>query len=176
MTLKSNIYDHPNYVTSDAIEIPSLTGNGGSSKYVSFTGRQIKSVCLLPLTAGTSADVVTVVAVTTLPTTLTNASSSTAYTGTSTLTLLNVATFGSGSVVPQYVPLSGGTFTVKVINVSGTTTTTSTSTGVVFPQGNAGGVSVGANDQFQLVKGTDATVVYTAEIEYNYTPGTNFTL
>lgn len=177
MAQSSRTYDHPQYTTQDTLDVPSLTGASALSKYVSFTGRNFKSVTLLPTTAGTSADVCQFIAITTLPTTLvTSAGVSTSYTGTSTLTVLNLATFGSGSVTPQYVPLSGGTFNIQVVNVSGTTTSTATATNVVLPTGASGGIQVGALDQYQLKKGTDATVVYTGSIEYNFTPGSNYTL
>lgn len=172
----SRPYDHPLYTSQDTHLIASTTGASAISKYVSFTGRQLKSVTLLPTTAGTSNDIVQFIAVTSLPVTLNLASgATTSYTGSSTLTILALGTFGSGSVTPQSFTLAGGTYNIQVVNVSGTTTSTSTATNVVLPTGPQGGLSIGALDQYQFKKGTDATVVYVGEVEYAYTPGTNFT-
>ncbi len=177
MTQTSRPYDHSQYTTYDAIDVPSLTGASAVSKYVSFTGRQLRSVTALPTTAGTSNDILQFITVTTLPQSFTLASgATTSYTGTSTVTVLALATFGSGVTTAQNVAISGGTFNLQVVNINGTTTSTSTCTNAVLPSGPSGGLAVGALDQFQLKKGTDATVVYTAEVEFNFTPGSNYTL
>lgn len=180
----SKSYDDPAYRQPDPLPFPATTAGSGnlSQKFVSFTGRQIKSLTVLPTTAGTSADVLQLIVVTSGPVVLvgSNGSSLTqtpfgagTLTGTSTLSYLNVGTVGSGAVAPAYFNISQGTFNVQVVNG----TTTATCANAVIGSGiAAGGQALVAGDQFWMKKGTDATVVYVGEFETFFTPGTSFTL
>ena len=170
----SKAYDNAAYLQPDPQDFPALTGASAlSQKFISFTARQLKSVSVVPTTAGTSNDVLQLVQVTTLPVNFVGVTGTASFaTGTSTVTLTNLGTFGSGATAPQYLNLSQGTFTITVVNG----TTTSTATNVTLGSGVNGGLSVGALDQYWIKKGTDATVVYVGEIEGFFTPGTSFTL
>lgn len=173
----SKSYDDAAYRQPDPLPFPAISAgaNANTQKFVSFTGRQLKSVTILPTTAGTSADVLKLIVVTSGPVALvgSNGSSLVSTTGTSTLTYLNLGTIGSGAVAPAYFNVSQGTFNVQVVN--GTTTTTATNA-VIGSGIGAGGQNLVAGDQFWVQNGADATIVFVGELETFFTPGTNFTL
>ena len=182
MAQKTYAYDNVNYTSSDVHDFTVGTGSGTlSQKFVAFTGQQIKSVTLAPTTAGTSADTVQLPQLTTLPVTFggtsgtASAAASVAGTNTTTVTITNLGTFGSGATLPQNLVVSGGSgYTVTVVaGVGGGTTT---ATGVTIASGPNGGLTVAALDQFWVKKGTDATVAYSGQVEFQYTPGSSFTI
>jgi len=172
----SKAYDSAYYLQADPMDFSaSAAGSGGlGQKFVSFTGRQLKSVTLLPAAAGTSNNTVQFQHITSLPVNFVGSGGSgtaSFASGTSTVTLTNLGTFGSASAVPQYFPLAGGTYTITVVNGG----STQTATNCVLPQGPQGGLTVAALDQFYFKNGTDATATFTGEIESYFTPGTSFT-
>jgi hypothetical protein len=176
-TVYSKSYDDPAYRQPDPLPFPATTAGSGNltQKFVCFTGRQLKSVTVVPVTAGTSADVLQLIVVTSGPVNLvgSNGSSLFSATGTTTLTYLNLGTIGSGATAAAYFNISQGTFNIQTVNG----TTTATATAAVIGSGiAAGGQTLNAGDQFWLKKGTDATVVYIGEFESFFTPGTSFTL
>lgn len=172
----SKAYDNAAYAQPDPLAFAATpaAANSLGQKFVSFTGRQIKSLTLLPTTAPEAADVLKAVLVTSLPVNFVGAGGGTASfaSGTSTITITNLGTVGSGVVAPQYFNISQGTYTVTVLNG----TTTSTATNYVFPSGVAGGLSVAAGDSFWFQKGTSTASIYVGEFETFFTPGTSFTL
>jgi hypothetical protein len=182
MALKSYTYDNVNYASTDVDDFNIAAGASSlSQKFVSFTAKQLKSVTLAPTTAGTSADVSTLVQLTTLPVVFVgtsgtaSAAASVAGTNTNTVTITNLCTFGSGATLPQYIPISGGgPFTITVTAGVGGGTTTATA--VTLANGPNGGLTVGTLDQFWLKHGTDATVAFSGQYEYQFTPGSGFTV
>lgn len=86
-------------------------------------------------------------------------------------------------------PTTAGTSNdvVSLVTISGTTTTTNTlgtvGSGVAtlqnFPAGTGNtptGIAINSGDTFYVQKGTDATVVYTGEIETRMQVGANLTV
>lgn len=76
MSTKSMAYNHPAYTSVRNLPIigitAGLTGNAGTGlKYAAFTAQLIKSVTLKPATAGTSADVVSLIQISGTTTTTT---------------------------------------------------------------------------------------------------------
>jgi hypothetical protein len=182
MALKSYAYDNVNYISTDEDTFNVAAGASSlSQKFVTFTQKQIKSVTLAPTTAGTSNDVSTLVQLTTLPVVFVgtsgtaSAAASVAGTNTNTVTITNLSTFGSGATLPQNIPLSGGgPFTITVTAGVGGGTTTATA--VTLPSGPTGGLAMASLDQIWVKHGTDATVAYSGALEYQYTPGSSFTI
>ena len=182
MALKSYTYDNVNYASTDVDDFNIAAGASTlSQKFTSCTSKQLKSVTLVPTTAAAASDVSKVVQLTTLPVTFVgtsgtaSAAASVAGTNTNTVTITNLGTFGSGATLSQNLVVSGGSgYTVTVVaGVGGGTTT---ATGVTLPSGPNGGLTVNALDQFWVKKGTDATVAYTGQVEFQYTPGSSFTI
>lgn len=176
----SKAYDDPTYRQPDPLDFPATSAgaNGLAQKFISYTGRQIKSVTVLPTNSATAAgNVLQMVVVTGLPVLYVGAGGGTCSgpggTNTNTLTILNLGTYGSGNVASSYFPISGGTYNIQLVNTVGTTTATN----VVIPQGLAGGgIPVQALDQFWVKNGTDAQFTFLGEIECFFTPGTSMTL
>lgn len=173
----SKSYDDAAYRQPDPLPFPATSAGSGTltQKFVSFTGRQLKSVTVLPTTAAEASDVLQLIVVTSGPVALvgSNGSSLVSTTGTSTLTYLNLGTLGSGATAPAYFNVSQGTFNVQVVN--GTNTTTATSA-VIGSGIGAGGQLLVAGDSFWLKHGTSTALVIVGEFETFFTPGTNFTL
>lgn len=177
MALKSYIYDDVNYRSTDAMELTIAAGNAAASaKFTTFTTKQIKSLTLVPTVASAASDVNKVVQLTTLPVSFSGGvgtATGIGGTATSTVTVNGVGTFGSGSVTAQYIPISGGTFaSITVVQGAGTTTATN----AVLPSGPNGGLTMGTGDLIYVVSGTDTVVTYSGELEYQYTPGSQFTI
>lgn len=125
MATKSMAYDHPTYTAVDDESLGQVSGSAGTStRYAAFTGRLIKSVVAHCDTAGTSADILSLITIS----------------GTTTTTTA-ITTAGSGS------PATNGTVSTAL----------STS--------NGGGLVMNQGDVAYLVKGTDATLKWTASIE-----------
>lgn len=128
MATKNMMYDHPAYLAVLPIQATIGTGSGtASEKFVAFTNMLVKSVTVIPTTAGTSNDVV----------------SSIQISGTTTTTTA-IGTFGSAATAFKNTALA---------------------TAANLAQG----------DLFYLVKGTDATVAYTATFETVIVPSANVT-
>ena len=182
MALKSYTYDNVNYASTDVDDFNIAAGASTlSQKFTSFTSKQLKSVTLVPTTAAAASDVSKVVQLTTLPVTFVgtsgtaSAAASVAGTNTNTVTVTNLCTFGSGATLGQYIPLSGGgPFTITVTAGVGGGTTTATA--VTLANGPNGGLTVGTLDQIWVQHGTDTAVAFAGQFEYQFTPGSSFTI
>jgi hypothetical protein len=187
-TAFSRTYDNALYTTVDELQ---GTIAAAVSSAVSFTGvaqKQVKSVTLVPTTAPTAADQVTLTLYSLYAQafgTATGAASPALAGGTATSTSYNkvsifieqsgtaFAGLAANSPVynPLYVQISGAKGTVVVAGPAGT----NTQAGYVFPTGPTGGLSVNAGDVIVLAKGTDSVGIYQVSVETSYTPGASFT-
>ena len=92
MATKQMSYDHPAYTAVRNLPAGTLSGSGGvSTKYASFTAQLIKSVTLVPFTAGSSNDVTSLISIS----------------GTTTTTTA-IATYGSAATTVKNVALASG--------------------------------------------------------------------
>jgi hypothetical protein len=183
---RSYAYDNTNYIQSDPINFSLAAAGSSNAKFTAFTRKQLKSITLVPTTAPTANDQLTITLVSLSAQafgTATGASyipgGGTGIVGTSTATSSNTVTIGpltSFGTAPVFNPhvdiLSGGTFTVVVANGSGT----NTQTGYVFPIGPTGGLTVNPGDVLTVAKGTDTVGVYQCEAEFYFTPGSTLTI
>lgn len=121
-------YDHPSYITVQGMPFTITAGSGTTVRAAMFADGIAKSMVIKPVVVSTTADTVTVFAVT--------------NTTTKTLGVTTIASAQS-------------TFSRLEFTTASRTLT----------QG----------DEIRIVKGTDATVVYGATIEYVTTPGATVT-
>lgn len=133
MATKQQAYDHPLYQAVGSTPTGQMNGSAGTStKFAAFLDMKIKSITLRATTAGTSADVVSLVNVSGTTTT------TTAY-----------GTIGSGAAT----------------------------TGVnLTPSAATSQVSLSQGDLWYVQKGTDATATYVGAVEYVINPSANPTL
>lgn len=193
---KSVAYDEAQYQQTDPVNFSIAAAGSSSSLITAYTTKQLKSVTLVPTTAPTANDQITVT-LTTLGASLQAFGTATIvnYTpaaivgaqGTVTATASNIVTLtgiGNGLAAgqtfpigtcpafnPCYFPIAGGTYTVVVANAAGTNTQTS----YVFPNGPSGGLVMSPGDVLKIAKGTDTVAVYQGEAEFTFTPGSNIT-
>ena len=187
---RSYAYDNTNYIQADPNPFTiAATGSSGTN-YVSFTKKQLKSITVVPTTAATANDQLTITLVSLYAqafgtatggsyvpnygsvATSTTGGTSTA-TGSNTVTIGPLTTMGTAPKFnPTYLPISGGTYTVVVANSVGT----NTQTGYVFPQGVLGGLTLNPGDVLTVAKGTDTVGSYLLELETTFTPGSALTI
>lgn len=129
MATQSMSYDHEAYTVPQSNPLALAAGSGTSARFTVFADSIAKSLVIKPTTVSTSADTVTVYAVT----------------NTTTKTL-GVTTIASGQSTYSRLELTTASRTLTV------------------------------GDEVRVTKGTDATVVYAANVETLTAPGANVTL
>lgn len=183
----SRTYDNALYTTVDEIQGSIAAAVNSSFVQTGVAQKQIKSVTLVPTTAPTAADQVSLVLYSLYAQafgTATGAASPALGGGTATSTSYNkvTVTLGTGASFsafavnspvynPIYVNLSGAKGTVVVAGPAGT----NTQGGYVFPTGPNGGLTMNPGDVLVLAKATDSIGVFAVTVETAYTPGANFT-
>jgi hypothetical protein len=194
---RSYAYDNTNYVQADPISGSIAAAGSSNFKMTAFIKKNLRSITLVPITAPTANDQLTltlvslyaqafgtatggsytgsgtyVLAGTSTTTQWTNGGTSTA-TGSNTVTIGPLVTFGTCPAFnPVYMNIDGGTYTVVVANGGGT----NTQTGYVFPFGNQGGLQLNPGDVLTIAKGTDTVGAYQIEAELTFTPGSSLTI
>jgi hypothetical protein len=183
---KSFTYDNAVYTTVDEIQGTIAAAVSSSFTLTGVSQKQIKSVTLVPTTAG-NADQLSLTLYSLFAQafgTATGAASPSLAGGTATSTSYNkvTVTLGTGASFtawgalspvynPIYVNLSGAKGTVVVAGPSGT----NTQAGYVFPTGPNGGLTMNPGDILVLAKATDSLGVFAVTVETQYTPGSTFT-
>ena len=117
MAKKSMAYDHPTYLTREALT-GSVTGSGGAARFATFTTMRCKSLTIKPSTAGTSNDAGSAVLVdgTTTTTLATWTFGSAATTGTN-ITLSTAPTHGTFGT-NGFLTLTKGTDATAVLQLA----------------------------------------------------------
>jgi hypothetical protein len=194
---KSFAYDNTNYIQADPINFSIAAAGSSSASFTAFIKKQLRSITLVPTTAPTANDQLTLTLTTLYPQVFGTATSG-SYTGSGTyvvgvqagasgtltggtqtatgstiVTIGPLTSFGTAPAFnPSYMPLDNGTYTVVVASSGGT----NTQTGYVFPTGPTGGLTINPGDILKIAKGTDTIGVYQCEAEFVFTPGSNLTI
>ena len=175
MTQKSLAYDHATYIARTNTLLGTISGaNGLSSRFAAFAQLQILSVTAYQATVGTS--------------------TSTAWNGTATTTAINGDTFSvihiansaAQGATPVLTTNTHGPYNLSLYNGTATATQTTvagswvnvvlgTNTGLGPAVPSTGGFTVNQGDLLYVIKGTDATSVIAANLEYNVLPLANVT-
>lgn len=194
---RSYAYDNTNYIQADPINFSIAAAGSSAFSMTAFTKKQLKSITLVPTTAPTANDQLTLT-LTSLYAQAFGTATSGSYvgsgtyvvgvqagasgtltggtqtaTGSSIVTIGPLTSFGTAPAFnPTYLPLDNGTATVVVASSGGT----NTQTGYVFPTGPNGGLTLNPGDVLKIAKGTDTVGVYQCEAELYFTPGTTLTI
>ena len=129
MAQRDFAYNHEAYLAVLSNPVGLAAGSGTTARFTVFADSIAKALVIKPTTAGTSADTVTVFAVT----------------NTTTKTL-GVTTIASGQTTYSRLEFTTASRTLTI------------------------------GDEVRIVKGTDATVVYAANVETQVTPGASVTV
>lgn len=204
---KSFAYDSSAYVQADPASITlANTVNGApgtlagtAAAYIpAFTGKQLRSLTIVPTVAETAADFISLDLYSVYPQAFGTATGTTilgtGFSGTVLGTGINryritgiVGAGGTGvggatgtqaiglgtfaAFNPTYIPLCGATATITAIGPGGT----NVQAGYVFPVGANGGLTMNPGDVLVVARGTASIGVLAIEAELSFTPGANFT-
>lgn len=195
---KSYAYDSAAYIQADPSSITLGAVTLGTAPIPAFTGKQLRSLTIVPIVAETAADFLQLDLYSVYPQVFGTATATTilgtGFSGTLLGTSINrvricgiVGNGGTGvggatgtqaiglgtfaAFNPTYIPLCGATATVIVVGPGGT----NTQVGYVFPVGPNGGLTMNAGDVLIVTRGTASIGSLAIEAELSYTPGAAFT-